>query len=291
MIRVGTDRGLWEIDAPEPVVASRPVQHVSGGWPVVDGRELWSRSTGAVAPAPADLRLTCVLDGPGGPLAGSSSAHLLRGSPAGGILEPVASFDAIPTRDRWYTPWGAPPDTRSLTMAADGTVFVNVHVGGVWRSEPELGAWEEVVAVDADTHQVAADPTTGAVVVASAVGYGESRDGGRTFRFDDDGLHGPYCRAVALAAGIALVSASTGPDSRRAALYRRPVGSTEPFRRCDGGLPEWFPFNIDTHQLAAAGAEVALGTDDGRVYHSADAGETWELVAEGLGRINCVAVA
>lgn len=290
MIRVGTDRGLFATGARQPLLAGRTVDHLCGDWAVVDGRELRSLSSAVTVPAPAALQVRCVLDGSGGPLAGSSGARLLRVAAAGGALEPVPSFDAIATRDRWYTPWGGPPDTRSLAAFPDGTVFVNVHVGGVWRADPGLAHWEQVVDVDADTHQVVADPATGTVVVAAAVGFGVSTDGGRTFSFDDDGLHGAYCRAVAVGAGTVFLTASTGPGSRRGALYRRDLKGGGPFRRCGGGLPEWFPFNLDTHQLAAEGPEVALGTDDGRVWRSSDAGDNWELVAEGLGRVHCVAV-
>jgi hypothetical protein len=289
VIRVGTDRGLLAIGASQPLLPDRAVSHLCGDWAVVAGHELRALGSGLALPAPAGLTLHCVLDGPDGVLAGSSGAHLLRPGPAGG-LEPVGSFEAIPSRHRWYTPWGGPPDTRSLAAAPDGTVFVNVHVGGVWRADPGLTGWEEVVEVDADAHQVAVDPATGAVVVAAAVGFGVSRDGGRTFSFDDDGLHGSYCRAVAVGAGRVFVTASTGPGSRRGALYRRDLSGHGPFHRCAKGLPEWFPFNLDTHQLAAAGSEVALGTDDGRVWRSTDAGATWELVAEGLGPVHCVAV-
>src|SRR6266508_3780082 len=55
--------------------------------------------------------------------------------------------------------------------------------------------------------------------------------------------------------------------------------------------PEWFEFNVNTFQLAASGADVALGTDDGRVYVSADAGGSWSLAAEGLPPIHCLAFA
>src|SRR5581483_984999 len=92
----------------------------------------------------------------------------------------VRSFDDIPTRSEWYTPWGGPPDTRSLTVTADGTPLVNVHVGGVWRGDAD--GWNEVIDVDSDTHQVLASVDDPSVVIAAAsVGFGSSHDGGRTF--------------------------------------------------------------------------------------------------------------
>jgi hypothetical protein len=197
----------------------------------------------------------------------------------------VQSFDQIPTRDQWYTPWGGPPDTRSIARTADGAALVNVHVGGVWRDGGD-GSWTEVIDVDSDTHHVLAVDHD--VVVAAAVGFGRSEDNGRTFRFTTHGLHASYCRAVAIANGYVLVTASTGPFTKQGAVYRRPLDSDEPFVRCVNGLPEWFEDNIDTFQLSARGAEVAIGTYDGRLFHSRDAGASWTQLADGLDPIRCV---
>ncbi len=68
-----------------------------------------------------------------------------------------------------------------------------------------------------------------------------------------------------------------GPGSRRGALYRRRLRGDGSFEKCERGLPEWFPFNLDTAELAASADEVVLGTADGRVLRSADVGATWEL--------------
>src|SRR4051812_36029629 len=86
-------------------------------------------------------------------LVGTAEAHLLAVRES---AQPVESFDAIPPRDQWYTPWGGPPDTRSITVTADGTPLVNVHVGGVWRDRGD--GWDEVIPVDDDTHQILASP-------------------------------------------------------------------------------------------------------------------------------------
>src|SRR5437763_19482 len=67
----------------------------------------------------------------GGLLRGTRKARLLRiGENA--AVELVGGFDRAPGRDGWYTPWGGPPDTRSISEDRQ-SVFVNVHVGGVLR--------------------------------------------------------------------------------------------------------------------------------------------------------------
>jgi len=284
MLRIGTDKGLYSLGSgdAEVIVDGHTYEALGGDWAIVDHDRLEHLISDRQYTF--DVRAWCVAPFGDDPLVGTANARLFIGS------QPVTSFDAIPTRDEWYTPWGAPPDVRSLTTGPDGVVLVNVHVGGVWRSADALdGPWEEVVAVDDDSHQVLAHPA--GVVIAAAVGFGWSVDGGRTFSWTTDGLHASYCRAVAVAGDTVLVSASTGPRTNRGAVYRRDLVSSAPFERCADGLPEWFEFNVNTFQLAASGADVALGTDDGRVYVSADAGGSWSLAAEGLPAIHCLAFA
>jgi hypothetical protein len=224
-----------------------------------------------------------------GVLIGTSEAHVLRF--AGGILEPVESFDRAEGRDAWHTPWGGPPDTRSLSIDDDGTIYANVHVGGVLRS-PDAGAtWEPTLDIDADVHQVLARPgTPGLVFAPSARGLGVSEDAGASWVFHTDGLHAAYCRAVAICGHTVLLSASTGPRGERAAVYRRPVGTDGPFAKCGGGLPEWFDGNINTFCLIGDGATAAVGTARGDVFVSVDEGQTWDRIAAGLAPVQCMAV-
>src|SRR4051812_25569817 len=156
---LGTKSGLARLDADGHLewLLKGDVSRLAGGWAVVDERGVVSiddLSTMVELP----LRPQCLAAG----LAGTAEAHLFRLEPFG----VVESFDAIPTRDEWYTPWGGPPDTRSITVTADGAVLVNVHVGGVWR-DAGIG-WDEVIPVDDDTHQILASPSGPSLVVAAA---------------------------------------------------------------------------------------------------------------------------
>ncbi|HEX2031316.1 MAG TPA: hypothetical protein VHL78_07960, partial [Actinomycetota bacterium] len=189
---------------------------------------------------------------------------------------------------RWHTPWRGPPDTRSLSAGPDGTLYANVHVGGILRSQ-DGESWTPTIDIDADVHQVLAHPDRpDTVLAACAWGLAVSRDRGATWSIEYDGLHGRYCRAVAVAGDAVLVSASTGPFTDRAAVYRRALDADRPFERCSDGLPEWFPANIDSHCLAASGDTVAFGTGDGRVFRSDDRGRIWEEAASGLPPVRAV---
>jgi len=287
MLHVGTDSGLVEIGddgSRRVVLAAQPVEAIEAGWAIVDQSSVVALDSGLAAVLEA--RPWCLTPVDGGVLVGTAGAHLLSVD-ATGAVAPVESFDAIPTRDEWYTPWGAPPDVRSLAAAGvDGTLIVNVHVGGVWRDAGD--GWDEVIEVDNDTHQVVA--VGDAVVAAAAVGFGRSLDGGRTWSWTAEGLHGSYSRAVALAGDTVLVTASTGPGSKHGAIYRRPLDGDRALVKCEAGLPDWFPFNLDTGQLAANADEAVLGTQDGRVFRSTDEGATWEPIAEDLPTVRTVTV-
>jgi hypothetical protein len=298
-ILVGTGAGLWELAGER----ARSVEALSGRaitalapdgartWAVVDGTEVWLRDAAwtrraAVEGAPA----TCVATTVDGPIVGTERAHLLR--LADDHLAGMEAFETTEGRDAWYQPWGDPADVRSIAVARDGAIHVNVHVGGVARSRDAGASWTPTVDIETDVHQVLAHPTRPEIMLlAAAEGFGVSRDGGDSYQFATAGLHAHYLRAVAVAGDDVLVSASTGFQGRRSALYRRRLDGAGRFERCQAGLPKWFDDNVDTGCLVAAGSLVVFGTEDGRVYRSRDAGEHWELALEGLPAIRCVALA
>jgi hypothetical protein len=300
---VGTIGGLWRLDdrghsASEAhtgrtvTALARDGDHI---WAIVDGKtlEMTEGDRGWTALASIDgPPATCLAPTWAGLMVGSEEAHLWRLD--GNRLIPVRSFETVDGRDTWYTPWGDPADVRSIAAQPDApgsAVYVNVHVGGVVRSGDGGQSWTPTVDIEADVHQVIVHPhRPGAVLAAAYEGLGLSRDAGASWEFVTAGMHAHYCRAVAVADDVILVSASTGPAGKRSALYRRPLASSGDFERCRKGLPTWFDDNIDTGCLAAAGAAVVAGTEDGRVFRSADAGESWELIAQGLPAIRCVLI-
>jgi photosystem II stability/assembly factor-like uncharacterized protein len=305
-ILVGTEDGIHTLGGePAPVrFPGRAVEAMApseGGdgdgvvWALVDGRELWRvQAAGegeAVASSPGPP-LRCLATAGGTVLAGTAEAHLLRLED--GELRPVEPFDQVEGRDGWYTPWGGPPDVRSLAVGADGGLWVNVHVGGIPTSPDGGRTWRPTIDVDADVHQVLAHPDDpGRVLAATAYGLADSADAGGSWTYLTAGMHAGYCRGVALAGDTVLVSSSSGPRGGRATLYRRPLDApaAEPSTRCRDGLPEWFDGNIDTACVDARQTAVAFGTAGGEVFASGDAGATWERVAGGLPPVRCLLLA
>ena len=290
-ILVGTSAGL-EAVAGESGQVSEPIVALAAGenarWALVGHGDVLRSDDGAWERVASleEYRGRCLLPTDEALLVGTSEAHLYRLTRD--ALELADGFEDVDGREDWYTPWGGPPDTRSMAVDPAGTVFVNVHVGGIVRTR-DGATWEPTIDIDADVHQVTTAPD-GTVLAAGARGLATSGDGGDTWEISDDGLHGSYCRAVAVAADSVLVTASTGPFSEQAAVYRRSLNGGEPFERCGGDLPEWFPSNIDTHCLAAREALVAFGTDQGEVWVSEDEGRTWKRAAEKLPAVTSVLI-
>lgn len=293
-IRVATDEGLWVLAEAGPRVDLEGHKvhwieaHAGGHWALVDDHELWHQGRGGSWEQIArsdGLTLRCLLPITDGVLVGTAEAHLLRHTHEG--LEPVASFEFAEGREEWFTPWGGPPDVRSMAIDASGTPFVNVHVGGILRSADDGTRWEPTIDLGADVHEVLVVPDRseapggGWLLAATAVGLAVSTDSGDTWSLDRSGLHSTYCRAVAVCGDTVLVSASDGPDGERSALYRRALDG-EGLERCKAGLPEWFSGNIDTGCVAASDSLAAFGTQDGRVFVSRDAGASWQSAREGL---------
>jgi len=148
-------------------------------WAIVDRTEIWH--------APDDRwRHVVTLEGVEGTClamtdamhVGTSEARLFRLTD--GKAEPVEAFDATEGRDTWYTPWGGPPATRSISEWGQD-VYVNVHVGGILHTADSGRTWEPTIDIDADVHQVATAKTL--FSRPGARGLSASTDKGATWSF------------------------------------------------------------------------------------------------------------
>lgn len=216
--------------------------------------------------------------GTGSLIVGFQDAHLASISSEAVVTDLVA-FDQVQGRDTWTNPAGPSPDLRSIAISDSDSWYVTVHVGGLWRSDDKGESWRQVIPASSDVHEVVTGDN-GTVAVAAAIGFGWSKDGGDNWQWTTQGLHACYARAVALGGDIVFLTASTGPETTDGRLFRAQLGGE--FEPCTSGLPESFPFNLDTGSIAASGTEVALGTRNGRVFRSSDSGTSWELSAEGM---------
>lgn len=297
-VLVGTADGLYRIGSQDPVAlaghrVTSLAQENGTRWAIVDGESVWGCEEGGAWSQVAALEgrtAHCLLPTRAGVFVGTSEAHLHHLED--GELKQVGAFDEVEGRDTWHTPWGGLPDTRSMFETPDGEIYVNVHVGGVVHSLDGGVSWQPTgLDIRNDVHQVLFEPSgSGKVLVAAARGYGTSTDGGDSWKFSNDGLHASYLRALATSDLVALVTASRGPRGGEAAVYRRPLDESEPFEKCQQGLPEWFSDNIDTYCIDASGALVVFGARDGAVFISEDHGASWNAETRSLPRVECVLI-
>ena len=281
-LRIATAAGL--VDPGSRAPADGPVRVFGDALIAGDRRLFWHGDAGwtEIGQAPG---LRCAVDAPGGLVVGTEGAHLLRLGPTG--LTRIDTFETVEGRDEWYTPWGGPPEVRSLACTADNVLLANVHVGGIARSDDSGRTWTQTIDIHFDVHQVRSIWGRGDLVVAAAaVGLCISRDGGRTWRVRAEGLDHTYCRAVAVPDEAILVSASEGPRGKQAAIYRTSIHGDTPFER----VTDWMTGNIDTAALDGFGTQAAFGTASGDVWQSDDSGATWSRTHHGLAPVTSLSI-
>jgi hypothetical protein len=293
---VGTTQGLLLLETePQMELAGHDITAIAssptGGWVITDHHIIWHRDPNdkwhEVASV-SDVQLNCLLPLKDAIWVGTSGACLIRMK--NGNLQRINCFESVEGRNEWYTPWGDPPDVRSLAVSSAGTLYVNVHVGGILRSDDQGQTWQPTIDFQADVHEVCTiTDRPDWVLAATAEGLALSEDRGDTWHFDRKNLHGAYARAVAVCGETILLSASTGPHTGKAALYRRPLSQSGNFEKCEQGLPKWFANNINTGTLTTANHFAAFGTQEGEIFGSSDAGQSWRSMATGLAPIRCLA--
>lgn len=281
-VRIATAEGLAEPAA--GVTGKVPVRVFGDALIEGDRRLLWHGEAGwtFVGETPG---LRCATDAPGGLIVGTAGAHLRQ--LGGDGLELVEGFEGATGRDGWYTPWGGPPEVRSVACTVDNVLLANVHVGGILRSEDSGRTWTPTVDIEVDVHQVRSIWGRADLVIAAAsIGLLVSTDAGRTWRIHAEGLHATYCRAVAAPDESILISASEGPRGTQSAIYRTSIHADEPFER----VTDWMSANVDSHALDGSGVHAAFGTASGEVHESTDGGTTWSRTHSGLAPVTSLSL-
>jgi hypothetical protein len=286
--------GLFAVtgDGRTQEIANQPVKGLApdgrGGALAIVGRHSLRRRapTGEWATvATSEFELSCCMTVRDTIYVGTDDARMLRLSHGGGVLDPVDGFDRVAGRDTWFAGSaivngqrvGPPLGIRSLAANSDGSIlFANVHVGGIPRSMDGGRTWQPTIDINSDVHEVrahGADPDI--VVAASAIGLCISHDAGATWTIERDGLHAPYCSAVAFSGDDILVSASTDHFATQGRIYRRPVRPDGDTVAVANGLPTWINGIADTGCIATNGSTIVVVDRAGTLYLSTAFGLAW----------------
>lgn len=241
-----------------------------------------------------DARANCLAQLAGRIFIGAEDARMWVMPSEGGDAERIESFDAVPTRDEWDTPWGGPPDVRSLAIIAgeEPAIYADIHVGWIVRSLDLGKTWTQLRdSLHRDVHRVnshRAEPDR--VYAATAQGCFISEDRGESWEqhlapFEPRN----YQRCVMPDFGdpdLILCTASLGPHPEgetgcEAMVFRTPDrGGT--WERAHEGLPEHFYHNINTHMLAASVQRpgvFAFHDAEESVYLTTNGAGEWRQIA------------
>ena len=257
---------------------------------IVDDHEVWRLTKGEGARiATSDLTINCIAEVGGDLYVGTEKARLAR--IVDGDIEFIESFDLISGRSEWNTPWGGPPDVRSLAVSSSGDIYADIHVGWIVRSSDGGATWVECRnGLEKDVHQVVAHPDRHqTVLAATARGFYISDDSGNSFVRKTEPMAYYYQRACSCFPGTetVLVSTSTGPHGNAGAkLYRSENFGSEWHEVVR--LPEEIRNNIDTFHLCVTAEGRALVCADKLLFASDDYGESFEQIEFNAGTIKAL---
>jgi len=272
-----------------------------GAYASVDNRHLYHRKPSGewtrLATSEFVLSVTFAVDDQ--VYAGTDDARVLRLNDHG-EFDQIDSFDTIAGRATWFAGTaiidgkeiGPPLGVRSMSGAANGRLFANVHVGGIPRSEDGGATWTPTIDAELDAHEVRVSPYNNTIIAAAtAFGLCISWDGGNTWSVQTEGLHAPYCSAVAVTEDHIFVAASESHFSQDGAIYRR---STDPSKarleKVGAGLPKWLGGIADTSCIASNGNDMALISTSGGIFTSTDSGHNWRKRDETVAGVSSVLI-
>lgn len=274
------DENLSPVDTP---FGNRLVHHGSQNGKkvalIVDRSEIWLFDGQWSQLLESDWTLNCLVWVGDQLLVGTEKARLAW---VGDTLDFIEAFDIVPNRDRWDTPWGGPPDVRSLAVSEDW-IYANIHVGWIVGSPDRGRTWNPLTnGLHRDVHQVSTIPgLRGYVLAATAGGFHLSTDNGSSFekRWNSSPT---YQRAVAgFDAENILVSVSGGPGGHRSRLMR--TSDAGKSWNTVAGLPETIEDNINTYQLQVEhSGKATVILENTSIYSTRDYGESWHLDLKGL---------
>jgi photosystem II stability/assembly factor-like uncharacterized protein len=243
--------------------------------------------------------------------AGTQPAHLFYSDDLGQSWTELPGLRQVPGVENWTFP-GPPHQAHVKSLAFDPRrserLYAAVEVGGFLKSEDGGKSWKTVSGLNPDAHRVfvpSSDPgkvylvmpTTNATP-ADIAGVCVSHDGGeswasltpRDFRigYVDPLLVHPLDGSVMFVAG-----AKTGPGTWRKlrtadARIARSKDGGKNWEILHGGLPEHMRGNVEAFSMNVWNGGFALfaGTTDGEVFCSADGGNHWEKIIQGIGPVS-----
>ncbi|HLR08745.1 MAG TPA: hypothetical protein VK136_05710 [Bacillota bacterium] len=221
--------------------------------------------------------------------AGTEPSGLFRSEDGGQTWTDCPALLDLPSKDTWSFP--PRPYTHHVQWIQpdrhdEGRIFVGIELGGVMKSVDKGRHWEDRKPHSQfDCHTLTMhDQAPGRIYEAAGGGYAESKDGGKTWETQNEGL-GAYTYLVSIAVdpadpdtivASAAKSARTAynPEMAKTVIVRRQ--KNEPWQMVRTGLPDpngASVFSLGTH-VSEPGVFYAVNNIG--AYRSVDAGKTWK---------------
>jgi hypothetical protein len=303
LVRLAGAGGSWD----SAVLTEAPARCVAAGRGTLligtgDGAFV-SRDDGAGwrrAELPEPGVFSVAIAGDGTLFAGTEPSRLFRSSD-GDQWHELTALQEIPSRHRWsYPPRPWTSHVRWIAPDPHGPerLLVGIELGGLMYSDDGGESFtDHRPGAERDVHTLAWHPrVAGRAYEAAGGGATWSRDGGWSWEPAESGRSHRYCWALAVDIDDPerwYVSAAHGPRQAhgggpaQAGLYRwNGAGRWEPI---GAGLPE--PLDSMPYALSSSSAGVFAGLADGRIFHSADRGDTWQELPVRLGSVIAMTVA
>jgi hypothetical protein len=234
---------------------------------------------------------------PGRLYIGVSPALLYRSDDGGLSWTACESLKRIPGYESWtFPPPPHVPHVRSIAPDPEvvGGLYIGVEEGGVYRSPDGGETWESInEGLYWDVHTVTPSLRTSDLFATTGTGFHKSSDGGGHWQHITAGI--PHRYTVPFLAskahwGQLFTAAAAGPPPSwrsgvNAAIFRSDDDG-ERWQQLRGGLPE--PFDAMVSALTEDAEGNVYAASGGSVYASKDGGQTWSVLAEGLGGIRAV---
>ena len=243
--------------------------------------------------------------------AGTQPAHLFYSDDSGKNWTELPGLRQVPGVENWTFP-GPPHQAHVKSLAFDPRrpeiIYAAVEVGGFLKSADRGRTWATVSGLNPDAHRVLVPASEGETIYLvmpttnakpdDIAGVCVSEDRGNTwtsltprdFRigYVDPILVHPRNGKLMFTAG-----AKTGPGTWRKthtadARVARSRDGGQNWEILTGGLPEHIRGNIEAMSMDVWSDGFALfaGTTDGEIFYSADEGESWQKIIQGIGPVS-----
>lgn len=221
---------------------------------------------------------------------GTEPSRVYRSLDGGHSWEVLGGLVDLPSSDEWAFP--PRPHTHHVRWIEPDPVdpdhwYIAIEAGALVQTHDRGKTWEDrVTGARRDNHSLATHETApGRAWVAAGDGYAETKDGGESWVYPQEGLEHRYVWSVAVGTGgpdPVLVSSAQGartahnPDRADSYVYRRYSG--DDWQRLDGrGLP--MGEGVTRAVLERAPTEDAFYALNNRgLFRTADTGDSWERI-------------